>query len=162
MLAVALGAAALGPQAVAAQEVGLAVGTRAPAVQVEDLDGKVVDLGQYIGKKPVVMEFWAAWCTVCEALQPRMEAAERRYGSQAEFLTVAVGVNQSVRSIRRHLERHPVPGQMLFDKDGRATRAYEAPATSYVVVLDREGRVAYTGIGEDQDLMGVLGRVVGQ
>jgi ribosomal protein S5 len=26
------------------------------------------------------------------------------------------------------------------------------PATSYVVVLDRKGKVVYTGVGGDQDL----------
>ena len=31
-----------------------------------------------------------------------------------------------------------------------ATRAYQAPSTSYVVVLDAKGRVVYTGVGADQ------------
>ena len=31
-----------------------------------------------IGKKPVVLEFWATWCSICAALQPRLDAAERR------------------------------------------------------------------------------------
>src|SRR5205823_2068868 len=45
---------AAGVASLRAQDVGLAVGTRAPAVAVEDLDGKSVDLGQYIGRQPVV------------------------------------------------------------------------------------------------------------
>ena len=160
LLALALlGLSAGAPRISAAQEVGLAIGTRAPVIQVEDLDGTAVNLGQFIGRKPVVMEFWAHWCTVCAELEPRLRAAEQRYGASVEFLTVAVGVNQTVRSIRRHMEDHDVPGRMLFDKDGRATRAYDAPATSYIVILDRQGRVAYTGVGEDQNLAAALARV---
>ena len=52
------------------------LGTRAPAVVVQDLDGKPVDLGQYIGKKPVLLEFWATWCEICEALLPTVRAAQ--------------------------------------------------------------------------------------
>jgi thiol-disulfide isomerase/thioredoxin len=146
--------------AVQAQEVGLAIGTVPEAVVVEDLDGQPVDLGEWVGNGPVLLEFWATWCPICEALQPRLDAAHARYGDQVRFAAVAVGVNQSPRSIRRHLEDHPLPYPMLWDGRGRATRTYRAPTTSYIVILDAEGRVAYTGVGEDQDLDAALERVV--
>ena len=43
----------------ATAEGGIAVGDKAPIVSVQDLDGHAVDLGQWIGKKPVFLEFWA-------------------------------------------------------------------------------------------------------
>ena len=42
-----------------AQSVGLPIGTVAPAALVQTLDGKSVDLKQYIGTTPVVCEVWA-------------------------------------------------------------------------------------------------------
>jgi hypothetical protein len=51
---------------------------------------------------------------------------------------------------------------VLYDADGAAVRAYRAPTTSYIVVLDRTGTVAYTGAGAEQDIAGVLKRVVGR
>ncbi|MFL5527778.1 MAG: TlpA family protein disulfide reductase, partial [Gemmatimonadaceae bacterium] len=51
-------AAALSPPA-AAQDLGIDVGARAPAVTVQSLDGKRVDLGNFIGKTPMLIEFWA-------------------------------------------------------------------------------------------------------
>lgn len=153
-------ALALAPRGLPAQDVGIPLGSVPEAVQIEDLDGQPVDLGQYIGKTPVFIEFWAAWCEVCQALQPRVEAAYQRFGQQAKFLTIAVAVNQTPRSVQRHLTRHPIPGRVLWDTNGRAVRAFQAPATSYVVVLDRHGRVAYTGIGEDQDLIAAIAKAL--
>jgi thiol-disulfide isomerase/thioredoxin len=141
-------------------EVGIAVGARPPAVTVADLDGKPVDLSTIIGKKPVLLEFWATWCPLCAALLPKMEAAHTRYGNQVEFVAIAVAVGQSPAGVKRHLERHPMPFRLLWDTDGNAVRAFQAPATSYVVVLDRDGRVAYTGIGEEQDIDAAVRRVV--
>src|SRR5690606_2743305 len=95
-----LGAIALAlalPVPAAAQNIGLPLGSTPEAVEVEDLDGNVVDLGQYIGKKPMFVEFWATWCPLCEALQPRVDAAHERFGDQVEFVIVAVGVNQNPR-----------------------------------------------------------------
>ncbi len=137
-----------------AQEViGLPVGAEPEAVRVEDLDGDPVDLGRYIGTgKPVLLEFWATWCTLCAALEPRMLAASARYGDAVQFVVVAVAVNQSPRRVRRHVEEHEMPGPVFYDAAGAAVRAFRAPTTSYVVVLDGEGKVVYTGLGEDQDI----------
>jgi thiol-disulfide isomerase/thioredoxin len=137
----------------AQEQIGIAVGATPAAVEIEDLAGASVDLGDYIGSgRPLLVEFWATWCSNCEALEPAMRAAHSRYGEVVDFLIVAVAVNQSVRRVRRYEESHEVAGRFLWDTDGRATRAFMAPATSYVVVLDGEGRVVYTGLGPDQDI----------
>jgi thiol-disulfide isomerase/thioredoxin len=143
-------------------EIGIPRGAIPPAVEIEDLDGEAVDLAQFVGEVPVLLQFWARWCDVCEALAPTMTAAYERFGDHVTFLVVAVGVNQSPRSIRRYVERHPVTGRLLWDGKGRATRAFQAPITGYIVILDAEGRVAYTGAGEDQDIVAALERVLGK
>jgi thiol-disulfide isomerase/thioredoxin len=141
-------------------EVGIALGARPPAAQVQDLEGHPVDLGTAIGKKPVLLEFWATWCPRCEALVPKMEAARARYGSQVSFVAIAVAVGQTPAAVKRHLTRHPIPFRVFWDADGNAVRAFQAPATSFVVVLDGEGKVVYTGIGEEQDVETGIRRAV--
>jgi thiol-disulfide isomerase/thioredoxin len=143
------------------QEVGLPLGTVPEAVELADLDGVTVRLADVIGKKPVLIQFWATWCPLCSRLQPAFQAAQRQHGDGLEVIYVAVGVNQNVRSIRRHLETHPLAGRVLFDARGRATRAFRAPTTSYVVALDARGRVVYTGVGADQDIAAAAARAMG-
>lgn len=157
VLVVGLGAPGRG--VAQSDEIGIAVGASPPAVTIEDLDGRPVDLDQIIGKKPVLLEFWATWCPLCAALFPRIEAAHARFGNHVEIVVVAVAVNQSQRTIKRHLTRHPMPFRVLWDADGRAVRAFQAPSTSYVVVLDSAGKVAYTGLGAEQDIEAALLRV---
>ena len=149
----------LGSRSLSAQESAIAVGSRAPVVRVNDLEGKPVDLGQYIGKKPVFLEFWATWCTNCAELLPKVRAAESTYGSKVEFIGVNVTVNQSPARVRKYLETHKPGYRVLYDNEGTSTRAYRVPATSYVVIVDRSGRVAYTGTGGTQEFDGVLRRV---
>jgi cytochrome c biogenesis protein CcmG, thiol:disulfide interchange protein DsbE len=144
----------LAPVLLAAQDdvIGIALGQTPPSVTIEDLKGNPVALSRWIGKKPVVVEFWATWCPLCEELLPRMETAQRKYGDRAEFVVIAVAVNQTTRSVQRHLDRHPMPFTFLWDGKGAAVRAFQAPSTSYVAVLDAKGRVVYTGVGSDQDI----------
>jgi thioredoxin-like negative regulator of GroEL len=119
-----------------------------------------VDLAPYVGSRPALFEFWATWCENCAALEPRMRAAFQRHGGQVDFVTVAVAVAQSKASVKRHVAQHPLPAaRVLWDTNGNAVRAFGTPATSYVVILDRQGKVAYTGIGPGQNLEAALARV---
>jgi thiol-disulfide isomerase/thioredoxin len=144
----------------AGQDVGLSLGAVPEPAQVEDLDGNAVNLSEYVGRTPVLVQFWATWCPLCEALDPKLRAAKQKHGDALEIVIVAVGVNQTPRSIRRYMERHPLPGRVLFDSRGRASRAFRAPTTSYIVALDAAGRVVYTGVGADQDVAAAAARAV--
>lgn len=157
------GALALAAAPLAAQdEGGLAVGTKAPRVTIKDLDGVPVDLGTVLGRKPVVLEFWATWCTVCEELLPKVKAAHAAYGDAVAFFGINVAVNQTPARVRRYLERHQPPFRTLYDTEGVSARAYDVPGTSHIVIIDAAGAVAYAGTGADQDIAGALRRVMGR
>ena len=151
-LAFVVGALAFAaPRAVSAQDAGLAIGTTAPSAMLHTLDGKAVDLAQ-IAKGPSVIEFWATWCENCDHLLPAMQRAQAKYGKRVKFVAVAVSVNQSQRRVKLHAAKYKVPGVQLYDTKGDATGKWDVPATSHVVVIDKRGRVVYTGVGGTQDI----------
>lgn len=158
-LAVVLAAVA-SPLRAQDDDVGIPVGATPAAPKIEDLSHNQVDLAKYVGHGPVLLEFWAQWCPICKELQPRMTAAYDKYGKRVTFIAVSVAVNETPASIQKHLTEHPMPYQVLWDSGGNATRAFLAVATSYVVILDAKGAVAYTGTGSDQDIDGALAKVL--
>ena len=144
-----------------AQEIGLDIGTPGPAANVETLDGKPVNLSQYVGKRPVVMEFWATWCGNCHELEPALKALHAKYADKVSFVGVAVSINQSPARVKAYVAKNNLPWIQLFDRKGEATGAYDAPATSYVVVLDASGKVVYTGLGGKQKLEPAIRKALG-
>ena len=155
-LTVLLAAASFAGTTASAQDLGIEVGAQAPVVTVQSLDGTPVDLGKYIGKTPMLIEFWATWCPNCRELMPTLLDAEKKYGKRVKFVALAVAINQSPERVRRYLAAHPMPHDFYYDVDGKAAGAFDAPATSYVVVLDKNGRVVYTGLGGTQNLEAAL------
>jgi thiol-disulfide isomerase/thioredoxin len=151
LLAILVIACAIGSP-LRAQESGIAVGTAAPSAKLEMLDGKTADLSTYIGKSPVVMEFWATWCPNCKELEPAMLAVQKKYAGKVQFVGVAVSVNESPELVRRYVEKHGLAGAQFYDRKGAALDAYDVPATSFVVVINKAGKVVYTGLGGTQDL----------
>lgn len=137
---------------VSAQEAGLPLGSKAPSAAVESLDGKPMDMAQFVGKKPLVVEFWATWCPLCKKLEPAMAAAKAKYGSTVNFVHVGVPQNQTPERQQAYVAQQQMAGQFVFDKDGAAYKAFKATHTSYVVVMDAAGAVVYTGVGPEQDI----------
>jgi thiol-disulfide isomerase/thioredoxin len=136
-----------------AQEGGIAVGAMAPTLTtIETLDGAAYDFSKVVGKRPVVMEFWATWCPLCKKVEPSMQEARERYGSEVTFIGIGVPDNQTVERQRQFVQERKMSGTFVFDRERVAMKAFQVPHTSYVVVLDATGKVVYTGVGGDQDI----------
>ena len=81
-----------------------------------------------------------------------MVAAQKKYAGKVTFVGVAVSVNQSPRAVQAYAEKHALQMTHFFDRRGNAVGAYDVPATSFVVVVNKAGQVVYTGLGGRQDL----------
>lgn len=151
---------AVSPGTARAQDSGIEVGSPAPNATLETLDGKPAALAQWIGKKPIVMEFWATWCPNCKQLEPQLTAMHAKYGKQVQFVTVAVSINQTPARVKQYVAKYKTPGVVLFDKKGEASGAYDVAATSFIVIVDRAGKVVYTGLGGTQKLEEAIRKVM--
>ena len=149
---------AMAQPAAAQFEAGIPVGTKAPAVTINDVDGKPMNLGAVLGRKPVLIEFWATWCALCKALLPQLETIQKTWGDRVELIGVNVTVNDSRVRVKRYVKEHRPPFRALYDEKGVGARAYDVPGTSYVVVVDRHGKVMYTGSGDQQDLVAAVAK----
>ena len=162
-LAAALTAAAMPIHSATAQiqmwDVGLKVGAEAPSAVVDKLDGGSVDIADLYGRQPVVLEFWATWCPLCRKLEPSMQAAREKYAGKVTFVSVGVAANQSAEKQKAYVDDRKLTGVFTFDRAGTAMKAFAVPHTSYIVVVGPDRRVAYTGVGDDQDIDAVLAKL---
>lgn len=143
------------------QEGGIAVGAQAPAVApLETLSGGTFALADVVGKRPVLLEFWATWCPLCKELEPTLQRARERYGDRVSFIGIGVPNNQTADRQRQFVEERKMSGTFLFDRASAAIKAFQVPHTSYVVVLDKSGKVVYTGVGGSQDIEGAINKAL--
>lgn len=74
-------------------KIGKAPGTTelrsAPDFQLPDLNAKMVRLSSLHGK-PVLMNFWATWCTACWAEIPDLIALHDRFGDQLTIIGISL------------------------------------------------------------------------
>lgn len=149
------------PDVAQAQSKGLRVGDTAPTAMVQTLNGEPVDLARFVGKSPVLIEFWATWCPLCRDLEPTIRALHDEHKGKLEIVRLVVPQNQTPEKAREYVASKGLPGHFFFDAEGAAYKAFAAYHTSYIVVLDRKGIVVHSEDGTKQDLKAAVAKAIG-
>jgi hypothetical protein len=89
-----------------------------------------------------------------------MSAAAKKYAGRLSMVGVAVGVNQSAALAKAYAAKHALPLAVVYDDKGDAADKFDVPATSYIVILNRDGKVVYTGVGAEQDIDAAIRKVL--
>jgi thiol-disulfide isomerase/thioredoxin len=124
------------------------VGGTTPNFTSWDLSGKKVSLSDF-GTRPVLLTFWATWCTVCREELPALQRMQDQYRSDG-FSVLAVNYRESsADSMRRYLAGLHVNLESVIDPDGAISSAYGVAVGLPVnVLVDRSGTVVRIMIGE--------------
>jgi len=120
--------------------------SRAPDLSVRDSKGEVRRLDAYRGQA-VVLNFWATWCEPCLAEMPSLEDLERRLSGKP-FKVLAVNFAESEERVKAFLENYGIKLEVLYDKDMGAARRWSARILPASFVIDPQGRVRYSVLGE--------------
>lgn len=124
------------------------LGGTAPNFASWDLSGKRVSLSDF-GGRPVLLSFWATWCTVCREELPALQGLQDRYRFDG-FKVLAVNYRESSSDrMRQYLAGVHVNLETVIDPDGSIGSAYGVEVGLPVNVLsDRAGKVVQIVIGE--------------
>ncbi len=127
---------------------GELVGRPAPAFDLRGVDGRHVRL-QHPLRRPMVINFWASWCTECREEHPDLMRAHERWQRQVDF--VGIVFRDAPGNVERFLlERGETPATTYPNLIDRGTRTaidygvYGVPETFFV---DRRGIITYKRIG---------------
>jgi len=130
-------------------------GGEAPAAALPTLDGKEVSLASLRGK-PVLVAFWAPWCTICAAESQNVSWVRRIAGNRAHVVSVAASF-EDVGQVRTFVRDHEVDYPVLLGDDA-VVRAFHVDVYPTVYVLDADGRVRRSASGYTTTL-GLLARL---
>ena len=148
---------AIGAAAILALAAGISVALydRAPAdatallaLSLPDPAGHPQPLAQWQGKV-LVVNFWATWCAPCREEMPDLVRAQKEYGAKGlQIVGIAADNADKVQQFAKEIElNYPalIGGYAAIDlsKD----LGNNLVALPFTLVLDRQGKVAYTHLG---------------
>ena len=116
-----------------------------PQFQLASLEGARLGPADYEGHV-VLLDFWATWCVPCHAQAEVLqevwpEVADRK----VQFLAVDVGERR--KTVEEFVGKNPFPYPVLLDPQSEVADRLGVMSLPTLIVLDREGKVAFTGSG---------------
>lgn len=115
------------------------------------IDGEELSLDDYAGQV-VVLNVWGSWCAPCRAEAPMLAAAARDLAKQDVAFLGIDSRDPSESAARAFVRRFDIPYPSIYDQQGRTLLAFRGTlnpnAIPSTVIIDREGRVAASVLGE--------------
>jgi len=158
---------ALAAMLIAAAVSALAVepGAAAPAFRLPRFDSAdPVSLADLRGKV-VFVDFWASWCSPCRQSLPLYDKLRSDFAA-ADFVILAIGLDEDVADAKTFLAEHPVKYTTLQNPQGDVAKAFDLKGMPSSYLIDRDGTVRARHVGFEpkdidvlkKEIAGLLGK----
>ncbi len=117
---------------------------KAPNFRAVDLSGEKVVLEDFLGRGPVLVQFWATWCKPCLKEMPYIQRMHEKYGERGlTVLSVATDSPKTQSRVKREVRGKKFTFRVLLDPAEELLRKLQGRTVPYVVVIDAEGSYRY-------------------
>jgi len=107
-----------------------------------DMKGNPVSLGDYIGKDPMLLVFFATWCPPCSREVPDLNNINNEY-SERGLKVVAVSLDNSRSVLPNFIQRNGINYTVWHDGNRTAAREYEVVGIPTNILINREGVISF-------------------
>ena len=126
-----------------------AVGKPAPAFSLPSLDGHMVSLADYRGKK-VLLVYWASWCSPCKAEMPTLNRLYRgAAGTNFAFEILAVSVDEERAEAEKFARENGMTFPVLLDPGQKTVDRFHVESIPSMIVVDSAGTIIFGRSGFD-------------
>ena len=116
---------------------------RATDIEFELLDGGTATIGGFLDR-PVVLNFFASWCTPCKAEMPALEAIHHQ---RPDIAFVGLAVNDTTTRAREIVADTGVTYATGVDPGSAIGNAYEILGMPTTLFIAADGEVVYQHTG---------------
>ncbi len=126
--------------------------------ELKDLGGQAVHLSQFKGH-PIVVNFWASWCTPCKNEMPLLQSMHENQGD--DLIVIGVNEQETPAIMKAFIDENHLTFVFLSDETGDVGGQYHVRALPTTFFLDADGVLQAQHIGQlnAQQLNGYLEKI---
>jgi cytochrome c biogenesis protein CcmG/thiol:disulfide interchange protein DsbE len=112
-----------------------------------DLTGQNITLLDFFGKKVVLVNIWATWCTECKRELPTVQSLYEKFGGE-KFEVLAVSIDAAgAKAVIPFMKQLGLKFPALQDTSGSIQLLYGTTGVPETFIIDKQGKVAFVEIG---------------
>lgn len=120
---------------------------------ITDFSLKKIDGGQFrlsdsLGRKVIVVEFWASWCKPCKKLLKRLDTIQKQYREDVEVVAISVDEASAFSTVESYIKVRRFEFTVLLDADSKVARVYNPTLKiPFTMIVNYKGDIVYTHPG---------------
>jgi cytochrome c biogenesis protein CcmG/thiol:disulfide interchange protein DsbE len=117
-----------------------------PSVQLKDMNGKSVNTAQLGFDGPVVISFWATWCSPCKRELNTIQELYEDWQEETGVHLVAVSIDdeKTKNSVPTYVNGKGWEYLVLMDPNGDFKRAMGVNNVPHTFLVDAQGNIVYS------------------
>lgn len=114
----------------------------------DDLEGNPVTLSKLLQKGPVMISFWATWCTPCKEEMKKMQDIYEKYKEQGfSYIAINQDDQKSVCKVKSYISANNYTFIVVLDTDKKIFEAYSGSGVPYSLLINKNKEIAAKHIG---------------
>ena len=111
--------------------------------QLQDLDGKMLNLEDTKAKKVLLVNFWATWCPPCIAEMPSLQRLYDDYNDKIQFVFVS---NEDTEKIKAFLAKKGFT-MPIYNKYNAMPKAFDVSKIPTTFIISKGGQIVVEETG---------------
>jgi len=116
--------------------------------KLPDLDGNDIKLSELLEKGPVMISFWATWCTPCKEEMKKLSPVYEKYKDQGfTYLAINQDNQKSLAKVKSYITANGYNFPVVLDTDKKVFEAYNGIGIPYSLLIDMNKNIVAKHLG---------------
>jgi len=103
------------------------------------LGGGTINVADYRGEKPIILDFWTSWCPNCQRDMPRLSTWYQKYKDEVEV--IGINLQESSGTAQRFIDSRNITFPIAMDPQRQASSLFRIQYTNTHILISKEGKV---------------------
>jgi len=119
-----------------------------PDFSLKKIDGSWYSVSEALGKKVILIDFWATWCKPCKKLLKKLDELSQDFGGELEILAISTDESSSFARIESFVKSRGYRFTVLHDPDSNVSGIFNPAGTiPFTMIIDLDGKIVFTHTG---------------
>ena len=105
---------------------------------------EIFKIEDVLGKKIIILNFFASWCTSCISELPELHSLQKKY-SDKKYIFLAINAGERRKIVKKFIKRYKFKYKILLDEDRKVSKLFKVEELPKTIVISLEKKIIFSG-----------------